>query len=272
MNYNSDMRSSIRSLSDDDTLVEDHILLADHTNEIPVISVDQVERIPKVSHNIHEDSYNADRLLYDREAYLDFGSIKLKIDQKFVLYCEIDSSGNHDHQEQNFFALHCIKPGALGGCNISAYSTPGHEDARTCWTNVMRIISRSLRDRGISAHIDLGVCDGEVVANYGNYTLHIIGNAGNNWFIRGVAFVPQEGAVNWLEICRTMVKSSVVILGERPMPAYTYLPLTIPAGIRVKYNKGPRISSDDKNTIGFMATDTYHRGTPTCGGAMSYIL
>ena len=68
----------------------------------------------------------------------------------------------------------------------------------------------------------------EVVATQPDLVLHFIGVNGPRWLLRGFAAGPVATAPAMVEQLRELVRNTVVVRGEEPMPVRAALPLTLP--------------------------------------------
>src|SRR5947199_309482 len=68
----------------------------------------------------------------------------------------------------------------------------------------------------------------ELVAFVNNVLLRFVGVDGPRWMLRAVSAGPKEQSAKAAELLRNIVRSTVVVRGEQPMPVRTPLPLTLP--------------------------------------------
>ena len=132
------------------------------------------------------------------------------------LHVEVDQSGPVG-------AVHMIT--SQGQFTISAFAAP--RSARL-WSEVRREIITELEAGGARVRDENGEWGREVVATQPDLVLHFIGVNGPRWLLRGVAAGPVASAAAMAEQLRELMRNTVVVRGEEPMPVRAALPLTLP--------------------------------------------
>lgn len=147
---------------------------------------------------------------------LDLGSVRVPMPPEARLHVEVDQSGPVG-------AVHLLT--SQGQFTISAFAAP--RSARL-WNEVRREIITQLEAGGARVRDENGEWGREVVATQPDLVLHFIGVNGPRWLLRGVAAGPVANALALVEQLRELVRNTVVVRGEEPMPVRAALPLTLP--------------------------------------------
>ncbi len=71
----------------------------------------------------------------------------------------------------------------------------------------------------------------ELVAFVNDVLLRFVGVDGPRWMLRAVSAGPKETSAKAAEELRDIVRNTVVVRGEQPMPVRTPLPLSLPEQI-----------------------------------------
>lgn len=147
---------------------------------------------------------------------LDLGSVRVPMPPGARLHVEVDQSGPVG-------AVHLIT--SQGQFTISAFAAPR---STRLWNEVRRELITQLEGDGARVRDENGEWGREVVATRPDLVLHFIGVNGPRWLLRGVAAGPVASAPAMVEQLRELVRNTVVVRGEEPMPARSALPLTLP--------------------------------------------
>lgn len=160
--------------------------------------------------------YDAGLAPDDGVARLDLGSVRVPVPEGAQLQVEIDQAGP-------VRAVHVLTP--HGQYTVSAFAAPR---SKRLWNEVRREIIARLEGEGARVREQPGEWGREVVAGRPELIMHFVGVNGPRWLLRGVVAGPPEHAEELVERLRYMVRGTVVVRGDDPMPARAPLPLTLP--------------------------------------------
>jgi Protein of unknown function (DUF3710) len=160
--------------------------------------------------------FDADDAPDDGIPRLDFGSVRVPVPEDVQLQVEVDQSGP-------VRAVHLLT--SQGQFTISAFAAPR---SAQLWNEVRREIIGQLEAGGARVRDENGEWGREVVAVRPDLVLHFIGVNGPRWLLRGVAAGPAANAPAMVERLRELMRHTVVVRGEEPMPVRAALPLTLP--------------------------------------------
>lgn len=249
------------SISDDDaTAVHTQAILSEHINWM---REDQHEKLSPPSSETDEPLYDC----------LDCGSLRFILPHTMQCYFELGPD-NEPH------LIHCIFPGLEGECVLSVYAAPKGDDS---WYKLLSTIAQNLRSQGIRVQIYAGLWGNELTAEYGDYSIHIIGYQGDRWILRAVVFVPHSthtendiatNLLTWAHWARIIMSNTQIYRGDEPLPALSPLPLHLPQ--RVLDQLQAQVDAPDHSPVsahpGLMAT---HPGGATgnnCTGGFIHML
>ncbi|HET8641812.1 MAG TPA: DUF3710 domain-containing protein [Pseudonocardiaceae bacterium] len=152
----------------------------------------------------------------DGVARLDLGSVRVPVPEGAQLQVEVDQSGP-------VRAVHVLIP--QGQFTVNAFAVPR---SAKLWNEVRRELILRLEGEGARVREHNGEWGREVTATRPDLVLHFIGVNGPRWLLRGVAAGPPENAPELVERLRELLRQTVVVRGDEPMPARAPLPLTLP--------------------------------------------
>lgn len=226
--------------------------------------------------------------------YYDCGAIKFAIADYLPkeFYYESDNNeqtGGVALREREFSAIHCGFPGLAGESIISVFAIPKRPSPG--WPALVHAMGRNLRDQGISVHIAPGPLGEELLCDYGQYLVRVIGIAGDRYAVRATLYIPmthREDEAQWMKNTRDMLAHSLVMRGDEPRPAYSTLPLLIPADATISLlvstgnNPPPSKESPSRNIVPtdsirestereYTLTGKYDQGHSTLGGVSAYL-
>ena len=163
--------------------------------------------------------YDEDEAPNDGIGRLDLGSVRLPVPEHAQIQVEMDPSGP-------LRAVHVVTPN--GRLTVSAYAAPRTSGL---WAEVARELSEQLHGDGARVRRENGPWGIELVAFVNNVLLRFVGVDGPRWMLRAVAAGPKEQSAKAAEELRNLVRDTIVVRGQHPMPVRTPLPLTLPEEI-----------------------------------------
>lgn len=150
---------------------------------------------------------------------LDLGSVRLPVPDGAQLQVEMDPAGP-------VRAVHVVTP--HGQFTVNAYAAPR---SGGLWEEVCGELATQLRGDGAAVHSEAGDWGQELVASLGAVELRFVGIDGPRWMLRGVVAGAPDAARYSASALREMLRETVVVRGEAPMPVRTPLPLELPEAI-----------------------------------------
>lgn len=160
--------------------------------------------------------YDVEDAPEDDHSRLNLGSVLLPVADGAQIQVEMDPAGP-------IKAVHVLTP--YGQITVNAYAAP-----RTggLWEEVCGELADQLRGDGAAVHSEAGDWGQELVATLGDVALRFIGVDGPRWMLRGVVAGPPSAARQGSAVLREMLRDTVVIRGQGPMPVSTPLPIRLP--------------------------------------------
>lgn len=152
----------------------------------------------------------------DGVARLDLGSVCVPMPEGAQLQVEVDQAGP-------VRAVHVLTE--RGQFTINAFAAP--RSARL-WNDARRELITKLESEGARVRECEGRWGREVTAYRPEVVLHFIGVNGPRWLLRGVVAGPPDHMSELVDQLRELVRQTVVVRGDDPMPAQAALPLTLP--------------------------------------------
>ncbi|GAA4025238.1 DUF3710 domain-containing protein [Allokutzneria multivorans] len=158
----------------------------------------------------------------DEISRLDLGSVRVPVPDGSQLQVEV---GQDDGELR---AVHVVTP--VGRVTVSAYAAPRTGDM---WREIAKELADQLRGEGHRVIKERGVWGDEVSAEIANddVALRFIGVNGPRWMLRGVTAGPREAAEDAADMLREILRLTVVVRGQSPMPVRTPLPVELPDAI-----------------------------------------
>nr|WP_253836015.1 DUF3710 domain-containing protein [Actinokineospora globicatena] len=150
---------------------------------------------------------------------LDLGSVRVPVPDGAQLQVEMDPSGS-------VRAVHVLTP--VGQVTLNAYAAPR---SGGLWREVCGELAEQLRGDGATVRSHAGAWGQELSASLGEMTLRFVGVDGPRWMLRGVVAGPPELADTSADALRELVRNSVVVRGQQPMPVRTPLQIDLPQAI-----------------------------------------
>jgi hypothetical protein len=160
--------------------------------------------------------YDEDEAPDDGIARLDLGSVRLPLPPDAQVQVEMEPAGP-------LRAVHVLTPN--GRFTIAAYAAPKSGEL---WPEISRELSDQLHGDGARVRREYGEWGAELVAFVNDVLLRFVGVDGPRWMLRGVSAGPKETSAKAAEELRDIVRGTVVVRGDQPMPVRTPLPLSVP--------------------------------------------
>ncbi|PPK64644.1 DUF3710 domain-containing protein [Actinokineospora auranticolor] len=155
----------------------------------------------------------------DEQPRLDLGSIRVPVPDGAQLQVEMDPAGP-------VRAVHVLTP--VGQITLNAYAAPR---SGGLWREVCGELAEQLRGDGASVRSHAGDWGQELGATLGEATLRFIGVDGPRWMLRGVVATRPELVDPATAALRDMIRGTVVVRGDSPMPVRTPLQIDLPRAI-----------------------------------------
>lgn len=152
----------------------------------------------------------------DGVARLDLGSVRLPMPPDTQVQVEMDPAGP-------LRAVHLLTPN--GRFTVSGYAAPR---SGSLWPEISRELAAQLHTDGARVRRENGEWGIELVAFVNDVLLRFVGVDGPRWMLRAVSAGPKESSAKAAEELRNVVRGTVVVRGEQPMPVRTPLPLALP--------------------------------------------
>lgn len=163
--------------------------------------------------------YDEDEVPDDGLARLDLGSVRLPLPADAQVQVEMDPEGP-------LRAVHVLTPN--GRFTIGAYAAPRSADL---WPEISRELAEQLHGDGARVRRENGEWGTELVAFVNDVLLRFVGVDGPRWMLRAVSAGAKETSAKAAEELRDIVRGTVVIRGDQPMPVRTPLPFELPEQI-----------------------------------------
>lgn len=171
----------------------------------------------------YEDDYagpfDEDEAPDDGLARLDLGSVRLPLPADAQVQVEMDQDGP-------LRAVHVLTPN--GRFTVSAYAAPRSGEL---WPEISRELAEQLHGDGARVRRENGEWGIELVAFVNDVLLRFVGVDGPRWMLRAVSAGPKESSAKAAEELRDIVRGTIVVRGDQPMPVRTPLPLQLPEQI-----------------------------------------
>ncbi|NKE62909.1 DUF3710 domain-containing protein [Lentzea sp. PSKA42] len=151
---------------------------------------------------------------------LDLGSVQLPMPDEAQLQVEMDQ------QSGSVRAVHVLT--SVGQLTVSAFAAP---KSGGLWKEVGAELIAGLKEDGARINRENGEWGEEIIARNQGVQILFVGVDGPRWMLRGVAAGPEEHFAQNSEALREMLRGTVVVRGEQPMPPRTPLPVELPEAI-----------------------------------------
>jgi hypothetical protein len=155
----------------------------------------------------------------DGLARLDLGSVRIPLPGESQVQVEMDPQGP-------LRAVHVLTPNAR--ITVGAYAAPRSGEL---WPEISRELAEQLHGDGARVRRENGEWGIELVAFVNDVLLRFVGVDGPRWMLRAVSAGPKETSAKAAEELRDIVRGTVVVRGEQPMPVRTPLPMELPEEI-----------------------------------------
>jgi hypothetical protein len=155
----------------------------------------------------------------DGLARLDLGSVRLPLPPDAQVQVEMDPEGP-------LRAVHVLTPN--GRHTIGAYAAPRSGDL---WPEISRELAEQLHGDGARVRRENGEWGSELVAFVNDVLLRFVGVDGPRWMLRAVSAGAKETSAKAAEELRDIVRGTIVVRGDQPMPVRTPLPFELPEQI-----------------------------------------
>ncbi|GLZ34091.1 hypothetical protein Lesp02_62780 [Lentzea sp. NBRC 105346] len=150
---------------------------------------------------------------------LDLGSVRLPVPDGAQLQVEMDQQGE-------VRAVHVLT--SVGQLTVSAFAAP---KSGGLWQEVGAELIAQLKEDGARINRENGEWGEEITARNQGVQILFVGVDGPRWMLRGVAAGPEEHFEANSAALRDLVRGTVVVRGEQPMPPRTPLPVELPEAI-----------------------------------------
>lgn len=151
---------------------------------------------------------------------LDLGSVQLPMPDEAQLQVEMDQ------QNGSVRAVHVLT--SVGQLTVSAFAAP---KSGGLWREVGAELIDGLKEDGARINRENGEWGEEITARNQGVQILFVGVDGPRWMLRGVAAGPEEHFEQNSQALREMLRGTVVVRGEQPMPPRTPLPVELPEAI-----------------------------------------
>ena len=152
---------------------------------------------------------------------IDLGSVRVPVPDGTQVQVEMDQ------QAGGVRAVHVVT--AHGQVTVSAYAAPR---SGGLWDEVVAELTEQLRSDGAKVAPGQGEWGPELSALIGDVALRFVGVDGPRWMLRGVIAGPQSMAAEAPAVLRDIVRGTIVVRGDAPMPVRTPLPITLPDAVQ----------------------------------------
>ncbi|MEO6881912.1 MAG: DUF3710 domain-containing protein [Mycobacteriaceae bacterium] len=147
---------------------------------------------------------------------LDLGSVRLPMPEESQIQVEMDAEGA-------VHAVHLVT--AAGRLTVAAFAAPR---SATLWREVAAELAEGLRADGAKVSIGEGPWGREVLGVSPAGAMRFLGVDGPRWMVRCVAAGATETNDELTETAREVLRETVVVRGDEPLPVRTTLPVTLP--------------------------------------------
>ncbi|MCR3751331.1 DUF3710 domain-containing protein [Lentzea californiensis] len=151
---------------------------------------------------------------------LDLGSVLIPMPDEAQLQVEMDQ------QNGSVRAVHVLT--SVGQLTVSAFAAP---KSGGLWREVGAELIDGLKEDGARINRENGEWGEEITARNQGVQILFVGVDGPRWMLRGVAAGPEEHFEQNSQALREMLRGTVVVRGEQPMPPRTPLPVELPEAI-----------------------------------------
>ena len=154
---------------------------------------------------------------------IDLGSVRVPVPDGAQAQIEVDPAGG------GVRAGHVVTP--QGQVTVSAYAAPR---SGGLWAEVGDELAATLRSDGAKVSSGDGEWGLELSALLGDVALRFVGVDGPRWMLRGVIAGPQSQAAEAPYVLREIVRGTIVVRGDAPMPVRSPLPIVLPDDVMAR--------------------------------------
>lgn len=154
--------------------------------------------------------------LDEGDGRLDLGSVRLPMPEESQIQVEMDAEGA-------VHAVHLVT--TAGRLTVAAFAAPR---SATLWREVAAELAEGLRADGAKVSIAEGPWGREVLGVSPAGAMRFLGVDGPRWMVRCVAAGATESNDELTETAREVLRDTVVVRGDEPLPVRTTLPVTLP--------------------------------------------
>lgn len=169
---------------------------------------------------LDDGPFDVDEAPDDDVPRLDLGSLRVPVPDGAQLQVEMDNDTG------SIRAVHLLTE--LAQFTLNAYAAPR---SGGLWREVGGELAEQLRSDGARVSRYRGEWGEELAGKVNDVSLRFLGVDGPRWMVRAVAAGPENHADQAAEVLREIVRGTVVVRGDSPMPARTPLPVQLPPEI-----------------------------------------
>lgn len=147
---------------------------------------------------------------------LDLGSVRLPMPEESQIQVEMDAEGA-------VHAVHLVT--TAGRLTVAAFAAPR---SGSLWREVAAELAEGLRADGARVSIAEGPWGREVLGVSPAGAMRFLGVDGPRWMVRCVAAGATETNDELTETAREVLRDTVVVRSDEPLPVRTTLPVTLP--------------------------------------------
>ncbi|MFE2758090.1 DUF3710 domain-containing protein [Actinosynnema sp. NPDC059335] len=179
----------------------------------PEVEFDDVE-------DVEDGPFDSSRAPDDGLNRLDLGSIRLPVPDGAQLQVQLDDKG----------AVHAVNLlTTVGQLTVSAFAAPRSD---RLWPEVSGEMIAQFKSDGFRILRENGEWGEEITARNNEVHLRVVGVDGPRWMLRGIAAAPtEEQGLRATEALYAVMRGTVVVRGDQPMPVRTPLPIELPEAI-----------------------------------------
>lgn len=181
---------------------------------------DDEDDIGEPAPTVTEGPFDVADALEDGIPRIDLGSVRVPVPDGSQVQVEMDPAAG------GVRAVHVVTP--HGQVTVSAYAAP---KSGGLWAEVGEELTAQLQADGAKVSPGEGEWGFEISALIGDVALRFVGVDGPRWMLRGVIAGPQSLAADAPATLREIVRGTVVVRGDAPMPVRTPLPVTLPEAV-----------------------------------------
>jgi Protein of unknown function (DUF3710) len=151
---------------------------------------------------------------------LDLGSVRLPVPDGAQLQVEMDNDSG------GIRAVHLLTE--VGQLTVGAYAAPR---SGGLWAEVGGELAEQLSKDGARVSRVRGEWGEELAAHVNDVSLRFVGVDGPRWMLRAVSAGPENRAEDATMLLRDVVRRTIVVRGDAPMPVRSPLPVQLPPEI-----------------------------------------